>query len=187
MTASVNWGGGNLLIAMGYRRAGDLLVNEVARDRGEADALVYPIVFCYRQCIELLLKETLAEAHRYYDVRDDYPDEHSLVALWTLLRPHLERRFADEPESAIPHVEDQLARFDAVDPGSYAFRYATGTKPKKKTAAKRREPSLPPDLQRINLPNLAEVTERLAIFLESTITLLDAERQAADDGYYGEP
>ena len=31
----------------------------VAGDRGEADALVYPIVLCFRQYLELVLKDTL--------------------------------------------------------------------------------------------------------------------------------
>ena len=57
MNASVNLGSGNLLIATGYQRGGDLLVETVASNRHEADALVYPIVFCYRQYLELLLKE----------------------------------------------------------------------------------------------------------------------------------
>jgi hypothetical protein len=49
MNACVNWGGGWVLYSMGYKRAGDLLVQHVSANRGDADTLVYPIVFINRQ------------------------------------------------------------------------------------------------------------------------------------------
>ena len=59
--ASVNWGGDTLYID-GYKTAADTLVNHVARDRYTSDTLVYPIVFSYRQYLELMLKALLEEA-----------------------------------------------------------------------------------------------------------------------------
>jgi hypothetical protein len=53
MNACLNWGGG-LVYALGYRTAADALIERVAGM--DQDALVYPIVFCYRQYLELLLK-----------------------------------------------------------------------------------------------------------------------------------
>jgi hypothetical protein len=72
MNACVNWGGGWTLYAIGYRNAGDVLVERVEQDRGEADALVYPIVFCYRQYLELMLKDTLMEARRYCRIEEPF-------------------------------------------------------------------------------------------------------------------
>ena len=77
MNASVNWGGGWGLYAIGYKNAGDVLVERVVEDRGEADALVYPIVFCYRQYLELTLKGVLVEARRYYEIDEDFAKDHS--------------------------------------------------------------------------------------------------------------
>jgi len=78
----------------------------------------------------------------------------------------------------LEQVEQQLHQFDTVDGRSYAFRYAT-TKPG--------NPSVPKDMRHINIRNLREVVGRVGKYLESAIDILDEERQATDDGYYGEP
>lgn len=155
---------------IGYKAAGDILVEHVAQHEIEADTLVFPIVFCYRQYLELLLKGVLADARRYYDVDDPAPSGHSLLVLWKPLRLLLARRWPDDP-SDLNAVEDGLRQFDAVDRGSYAFRYAT-------TPAG--ESSLPPEFQQINLRNVGEVVERIGVFLESCATALIEELHAAD-------
>ncbi len=170
MDACVNWGGGWTLYAIGYRNAGDALVDRVAQDRGEADALVYPIVFCYRQYLELLLKDTLAEARRYYRIDKAFDNTHPLMGHWRPLRKLLETRWPNNPEP-LDAVEDNLRQFDEVDEGSFAFRYAT---------SKKGEPSLPDKMRNINLRNLAEVVARIGTFLEACGTGLSAEREAAE-------
>lgn len=170
MNACVNWGGGWVLYSMGYKRAGDLLVRHVSADRGDADALVYPIVFCYRQYLELTLKDLLMEARRYYRIDESFKAEHSLLLPWHPLRALLERRWPDRPKE-LDAVEENLRQFDEVDERSFAFRYATtrgGT------------PSLPGDMRHINLRNLAEVVARIGTFLEACGTALSAEREAGE-------
>jgi hypothetical protein len=175
MNACVNYAGG-LMYALGYRTAGDALVERVAQTRADQDSLVYPIVFCYRQYLELTLKAVLREARALFRISTPIPqrhplNNHPLLPLWTELRPLLDRRWPNggpEPD----HVEDALRQFDAVDRRSFAFRYPTG---------KRGEPSLPPRILRINLRNLAEVVERVGTYLEATLDALDADRQAMTD------
>lgn len=170
MNACVNWGGGWTLYAIGYRKAGDALVERVAQDRSEADALVYPIVFCYRQYLELMLKDTLMEARRYYGIDEPFDPEHSLLHHWTPLRALLEKRWPEHPEP-LDAVGENLGQFDGVDKGSFAFRYSTTTSG---------QPSLPNEMERINLRNLSEVVARLGTFLEACSTGLSAEREAAE-------
>jgi hypothetical protein len=170
MNACVNWGGGWTLYAIGYRKAGDVLVERVADDRGEADALVYPIVFCYRQYLELTLKDTLIEARRYFGVDKPFDAEHSLLHHWKPLRLLLEKRWPDHPEE-LKAVEENLRQFDEVDRGSFAFRYSV---------TKSGDPSLPEEMQHINLRNLKEVVERIGTFLEASSTGLSVEREAAE-------
>ena len=67
-------------------------------------------------------------------------------------------------------VEGALRQFDAIDQGSYAFRYATTPKGR---------PSLPDEFPEVNLRNLGEVVERIGTFLESCATALMEERDAA--------
>jgi hypothetical protein len=171
MNACVNWGGGWLLYAFGYRNAAEALVARVAEDRGEADALVYPIVFCFRQYLELLLKDTLREARRYHGIDDSFDHQHSLLHHWRPLRPLLEERWPGHP-GPLDAVEDNLTQIDAVDRGSFAFRYAITT---------RGDQSLPGELQRINLRNLKEVVERIGTFLESCGGAMRYEQEAAEE------
>jgi hypothetical protein len=173
MNACVNYGGGGLH-ALGYRRAADALVEQVARTRTGQDFFVYPIVFCYRQYLELMLKADLREARAVFSVisvaKPDPLDGHPLLPLWHELRPLIDRRWPDggpEPE----YVEEALSQFDAVDRHSFAFRYAT---------TKKGTPSLPEGMLRINLRNLSEVVARIGSFLEGTLDAFDADRQAGD-------
>jgi len=170
MNANVNWGGGWGLYSVGYKEAGDLLVEDVAVNRGMADALVYPIVFSYRQYLELTLKDVLMKARRYYEIDKPFKNEHSLLLPWRPLRELLERRWPERPDE-LEAVEENLCQFDAVDSGSFAFRYAT---------TKAGAPSLPEGMQHINLRNLSEVVARIGTFLESCATALDVEREAAE-------
>jgi hypothetical protein len=170
MNACINWGGGPQVYLAGYRRAGEILVAEVARNQHDADVLVYPIVFCYRQYLELLLKDTLAEARRYFTIDDTVPAKHSLLLFWLPLRQLLARRWSDA-ENELDTVQDALRQFDSVDQLSFAFRYATTSKG---------DPSLPKEMLRINLRNLSEVVTRVGTFLEACATGLAAEREAGE-------
>lgn len=162
------WGNESYII--GYKAAGDALVERVEEQYIEADTLVFPIVFCFRQYLELLLKDVLSDARVYFDVDEPAPTAHSLLVLWRPLRLLLARRWPDDA-SDLDAVEAGIVQFDAVDRGSFAFRYAT---------TPTGERSLPRELQQINLRNLAEVVERIGVFLEATATALIEEHNAAD-------
>lgn len=155
---------------IGYKAAGDALVEHVARHEIDADTLVFPIVFCYRQYLELLLKGMLADARTYYSIDAAAPIGHSLLVLWEPLRVLFTRRWPDA-SGDLDAVEDSLRQFDAVDRGSYAFRYAT---------TPTGEMSLPVEFKQINLRNLGEVVERIGVFLDSSATVLIEEHGAAD-------
>jgi len=47
------------LYAVGYKRAGEMLVEAVVQSRKDYDSLVFPIVFVYRQYLELRLKQLI--------------------------------------------------------------------------------------------------------------------------------
>lgn len=57
----------------GYKLAADLLVEEVAAETWRKDVLIYPIVFCYRHYLELILKSLL----------DDYGSMGGVSANWS--------------------------------------------------------------------------------------------------------
>jgi hypothetical protein len=187
MYACLNWGGGSGLYTAGYKRAGDALVDEAARDRVDNDILVYPIVFCYRQYLELLLKGLLAETSLYMDLAEPVKAAHPLLPLWEPLRVRLRELAGDEGDD-LATADDVLAWFDSVDRGSYAFRYAT---------TPQGQPSFPEKrLRIINLRDLAEVVSRVGVFLERHYDQISGAREARDEArdearadadYYGAP
>lgn len=170
MSARVNWGRGWDSYALGYKTASDILVEHVEETGQLIDALVYPIVFNYRQYLELLLKDVLMEARRYFDIDPSFEKGHALLPLWRHLRELIERRWPDEPEE-LDAVEENLRQIDAVDRGSFAFRYATDLDGAS---------SLPGEMEYIDLQNLSEVVGRIGTFLEACATALSAEREAAE-------
>ncbi|MCX6000287.1 MAG: hypothetical protein NTU41_12080 [Chloroflexi bacterium] len=131
-----------VLYCGGYRRAGDLLA-EHAMTCGEQHILVYPIVFLYRQYIELQLKEIIRNGNRYLgDAKYSslgFPDDHGIDRFWTECRTIIERM--DEGETSklteeeratyacqLDSIEQGVRQFSALDPNSQAFRYPTDKK-----------------------------------------------------------
>src|SRR5437867_4868885 len=46
-------------LPQGYKRAGDVLLEQVAACSADQSNLIYPALFCYRQSLELFLKTLL--------------------------------------------------------------------------------------------------------------------------------
>ena len=112
-----------------FKTSGDLLVSQSEEDTHERQNLVWPIVFCYRQYIELALKDMLAEHGSKItpEIKPNWVD-HGLSPLWksykTLIAATLLETSIDElPE--ISAIEACIAEFDQVDAGSFTFRYPT--------------------------------------------------------------
>ena len=145
------------LYAVGYKRAGEILVEAVVKSRRDHDSLVFPIAFVYRQYLELRLKQLIRDSKRLLDDTSGFPVTHKIAELWTMCRPLLNRIELNVGEQVLDAIEELIAEFAGVDEDSYAFRYPTDTK---------NNPSLP-DLSYVNLSNLAEVFKKMANFLEA--------------------
>jgi hypothetical protein len=65
---------------IGYKRAGDILVDRAKVDLADRPNIIYPALFCYRQSIELFLKRIVDEFGND-DVRSQ-PKKHELDVLW---------------------------------------------------------------------------------------------------------
>jgi|SRR5579859_2108343 len=152
------WG----LYSEGYKRAADILVDYIINRYTDQDTLVYPIVYLYRQHLELVLKQLLHEADHFLGNKADLPTGHKIDGLWTQCRPLLIQIDSRIPTEDLDAVAETIQQFCAVDPGSTAFRYpiAVGKVP---------APSLP-GLTQINLRNIAEVINRVSVFLEAART-----------------
>jgi HEPN domain-containing protein len=104
---------------MGYKRAGDILVDRAKVDLADRPNIIYPALFCYRQSIELFLK-------RIVDEFGDVPSEktHKLDALWKRFMQVVAARGG--ADSVGLHTVEKLVReMNEVDENSDAFRFPT--------------------------------------------------------------
>jgi len=156
MNASLDWSHDPTeLYIVGYKEAGDALVEAVANRRGTADSLVFPIVFLYRQYLELRLKSLLQDGRRLLDreKRDDIG--HHLSKLWPEVKQILEEVWPNQEDDHLEALESLIVQFEEVDPTSTSFRYP-----------KDREGNKSVDIQRVNLRNLCEVIEGISTILD---------------------
>lgn len=98
-----------------YKEAGDILVEEKV-----PDLLIYPIMFCYRQYLELLLKNIYMKNNT-----EDYKDyvnnvSHNIIKSWEYVKPILLNQIKDKELS---FIEEVICFFDKLDSSSFTFRY----------------------------------------------------------------
>ncbi|MEX0751424.1 MAG: hypothetical protein WD073_00665 [Xanthobacteraceae bacterium] len=142
----------------GFHEAGDLLVAEGADDSHRAQNLLYPVIFNYRQSLELQLKYLLMVYGPLVGEKPDF-QSHGLSGLWAKCKRvilRLEGRLEPSDPEAFQAVDSQIAEFDAADPGSYSFRFAHNPNGRAMNLA----------ISEIDLPNLRKVMDSLHNFLE---------------------
>lgn len=128
--ACVNWCLDPLeLYTTAYKEAAEKLVKEVVSSHRHQDTLVYPIVFLYRQYIELRLKEIIRSGRKFLDEPGDFPTTHRIHELWSSAKIIIKKILENEEEKPdFEFVEHVLAEFSNYDPESFSFRYPTDKK-----------------------------------------------------------
>ncbi len=172
-TAWLNHAGadGWCLYADGYKRAADMLVKHL-KTTYDVNTVMYPIMFLYRQYIELSLKEIVTYG-RYLneDPRPPKPS-HALEGLWQESKSIIKKHLSDVPPENLDQIESLIQKFSELDPTSTGFRYP---------ADKESNPSFPYDLGAINLKRVAEVMNRFSSLLKPILDMLaiceDLERE----------
>lgn len=161
--------------SLGYKRAGDILVEHVSNSESDQDTLVYPIVFAYRHYIELEMKNLIRDGRELLGVTSKAQMVHGLDVLWQECRRLLDKVWPDGPREDLDAVQECISQLTEVDPTSTAFRYSTDRSD---------NPSLP-GLTHINLRNLAEIIDRLGSFFDGAGTgisaMLEAKREIEND------
>ena len=111
-------------IIVGYKLAADELVERTEAEPGKKHSLVFPIGFCYRHFLELMLKARIAQIESLLGADNRERWHHGLQELWDDLTALIEDNDVDQ--SAISsHVvaADYINQFNTIDPRSLAFRY----------------------------------------------------------------
>jgi hypothetical protein len=143
--------------ASGYKHAGDVLVQHVIDTRDHRDTLVFPIVFNYRQYLELRLKELIFVGRQLSNEAPEFPATHNLRDLWNICRPIIAEPDLGATETDFEAIDDAISEFCLVDPGSYSFRYPVD---------RDGSPSISDTLRVINLRQLRDRIDALANFLD---------------------
>jgi HEPN domain-containing protein len=177
------------LYAVGYKKAADMLIEQIVADnnssRASLDTIIYPIVFLYRQYLELRLKQLIIEYHKLDDRNVDLPKTHKLDMLWSTARNLIEEidtENASNSADMFHEVELLIEQFSAIDPSSTGFRYPVD---------KNNNLSLP-GLHHINVRHLYTIVENTSSILEDTrmhvsVCLDDkSEYEAAMQVLYGD-
>jgi hypothetical protein len=148
--------------ASSYREAGDALVDAAEASTYRRNTLGAPILFSYRQYIELSLKSLLLAAGELLDDEQTVEPKHYLAILWKRVRALLLGVDPTSEGSWLQRADQIIAEFDALDPNSFCFRY-----PVDRGGA----PALGGPLT-IH-PRTREVVDELAIILEGADAQID--------------
>lgn len=144
----------------GFKNTADLLVNRIKEIPGEQRQLVWPIVFCYRQYIELALKDVIAKhGGQVEPMINPIWDNHRLGMLWKRCKSIMGYTLLEMTTAEIPEIvvmEALIEEFERVDAGSTAFRYPSDNKGN--------EIEFPIDS--IDLVNLQQVMAGVCTFLD---------------------
>ena len=137
----------------GYKRAGDILIDQAATNQDDRSNVIYAALFCYRQAIELFMKkliETFGNGKAYSPM-----NTHELNTLWERFMCVVNERGRSD-SIGLFEVGKLVAEMHEADQKSDGFRYPTD-----RTGS----PFAFGD-QGIDLGNLREVMQGLANFFE---------------------
>jgi hypothetical protein len=151
-----------VLMMEGYRKGADIMVDYASAHRADRDFLVCPIIFNYRQFLELSLKYMLAAFGRHVDVKPNW-NSHDLTILWKDFAIMLERFGTEDPDNADPIVAEVVGQFSKIDPGSYSHRYPVDKKGE----------ALPLALTDLHLPTLKDVMNAVSNYFSGCDGYLD--------------
>jgi len=160
--------------AKGYKDAADVIVNGVIEGNRSytfrVPYLVFPVVFLYRQYIELRLKEAILLGIRINYEQHGLPKHHRIDEIWKHARPYMEE-VSLSPHDDLDALEACIQEFCLLDPDGMAFRYP---------ADKEGKPHLP-EWTVINLKHLGETMEKIGNLLDgATEVMFIALQQRAE-------
>uniref|UniRef100_UPI004056523E hypothetical protein n=1 Tax=Candidatus Electronema sp. TaxID=2698783 RepID=UPI004056523E len=137
------------IIADGFKKASDILV-EYLQQHYRDDSLVPPVLFGYRQCLELRIKALTATKNALEIGKPNFKKGHDLKILWNGIKTYLYEQAEQDDLEALQVVEQVIMEFHYRDEIGDGFRY-------------------PDELKQfhIDLLNMREVMDRVSIFLGS--------------------
>lgn len=147
-------------IADGFQEASDILVKHL-EENPRNDSLVQPIIYGYRQCLELRIKALAATMNQYETGSAEFPWGHVLLNLWNQIRQRILETIDRDDRVAFDAVEKVITEFHNIDPKGNGFRY----------------PEVVEQFN-IDLKNMRDVVRKASMFLSSHNDWWDAALDA---------
>lgn len=158
----------------GYWKAASLILAQVAATGRDQDYLVYPFLMCWRQHVELQLKNLIIQCQRYKREAPEFPHTHKVEVLWSRTRKLLDEVYPDDDRARVDDVERILSQLQGFDPTSEHFRYPV---------ARDGSPTLEA-LPRVHMRHFHEAMEGVAHYLDATDTglreMINSENEARE-------
>lgn len=153
----------------GYKRAGDVLIQQALSDYADRDNLVFPALFNYRHYVELALKAIIERHGPFAGVALGKKD-HKLQDLWQIFVKIATMFQADPTYPAAVIVAKCIGELAKIDAASTTFRYAK--------TLRGDVPALP---EGIDLINLHDVMNGIENFFEcAELDFQDKAERAAE-------
>jgi hypothetical protein len=152
-----------LIYALGYKEAADRLAAQLRDERGRLDLLVYPIVFLYRQYLELAVKGLIQQAQTLLELPTKLPMSHRIDQLWAECSKLLELVSPGDSIEEQRQIGRLLQEFSSVDPSSTAFRYPVDAAGNVSV----------PTIENINVQNVCDVVGKVSVILDGASSQMD--------------
>lgn len=161
--------------AIGYKNAADHLVQKIEETDSEQDTLIYPILFLYRQYLELAIKDLIRCGRKLQDIDESFPKHHRIDDLWKICNKLLLEISPGNSTEEQTHIGRLIDEFCTIDPMSMAFRYPEDLNG---------NPSLP-GINHINLRNVKQVINKISIILDGADAMIDEYLSIKAEMYSG--
>ena len=173
------------IYADGFERAAELLIENV-KSTNDVNTVIFPVLFLYRQYIELSLKEAIGYGRYLDEGPQPPPGGHDLKNLWAEAKSYIRKQVSDVPAAELDRIEKLILDIHTVDPTSEGSRYPVV----KKRGASGRDPSFSWNSPHINLDELGDNIQVVGKFLRKVNNYLsvaqDLEAEFRADYYsYG--
>jgi hypothetical protein len=127
----IGWGDAShqfSLYIQGYKTGGDVLLQHAIASKSpeQLDILIFPILFMYRQFIELELKWiflVFSDSDRSEKRTFINDSSHDLIKLWKKAKNILLENATPIERNDVSIVEDYIKQFHEIDKSSFSFRY----------------------------------------------------------------
>jgi hypothetical protein len=103
----------------GYMRAGAALIENCKRNTIDRSELIYPILYCYRHGLELVMKLIISRYWFYSEASFHKIEHHDLWKLWQFCRPIILLVDTSTEDGSIDGIEQIIEDFHQVDKGSF--------------------------------------------------------------------